>query len=86
MDNMIFEYKLDVPNGYQKIEDIINKPFIVNNIPIGIITEAILVDEDKSNKYYLCKGIIWENFIYQEFQKGKEENSIALACLGIEEE
>jgi hypothetical protein len=85
MNNIIFEYKLEVPDNYQKIEDIINKPFIVNEIPIGIIKEAILVDEDESNKYYLCKGIIWENFIYQEFYKGKEEDSIALACLGIDE-
>jgi hypothetical protein len=85
MDNMLFEYKLEIPDDYREIEGIINKPFIVNEIPVGIITEAILVDEDESNKYYLCRGVIWGRFIYQEFYKGEEENSIALAGIGIEE-
>ena len=82
MNNLIFEYKLEIPDDYQEIEGIINSPFIINDVAVGIITEATLVDYI-DERYYLCKGVMWDKCVYQEFIKGERKDSITLHCIGI---
>lgn len=58
-DNMKVEFTLIVNNKIN-VDNIINKPIITNDIPVGIITEAKI---DESGLYYNCNGIIWGKFI-----------------------
>jgi hypothetical protein len=45
-------------------DSVLNKPIIINERPVGIITEAIL---DNSGLSINCKGVIWDMNITHSF-------------------
>lgn len=62
-NNMYINFKLNIDSAYDKesiLSSTINKPIIVNNIPVGVITDVRL---DESGLNYDCLGIIWNKFI-----------------------
>ena len=62
---MFVEFNIDVDeNNKIDLDNFINKPIIINDIPIGVITDVKL---DKSELYYNCLGLIWNRYIKLEF-------------------
>jgi hypothetical protein len=80
-DNMKIQFNIIVEEAEldKGTEDIINKPITVNDIPVGVITDAQL---DESGLYYNCHGVIWNRFINIEFMR-RNNSSLELASIKI---
>ena len=64
--NMYINFKLNIDQHHDKqtiLTNTINKPIVVNNIPVGIITDIRL---DGTGLAYDCLGVIWNRFINVE--------------------
>lgn len=79
--NMAKEFTFD-GKTYQCVDNPLhlrNKPIVVDNVPIGTITEAIL---DSSGTFFKCKGILFSQFMSGQFiinqQKGLHLSALVL--------
>ena len=61
-DNLRVEFNLVIDKRYinDNPQNIIHKPIVVNNVPVGCIIDARL---DESGLYYSCSGAILDRFI-----------------------
>lgn len=74
-DNIRFEFNLVIPDNYEQIEGMVGYPIIINDKPIGVITESEL---DDSKLFYKCKGVIWDKFIKPEFLSGETLTAVGI--------
>lgn len=61
--NMYINFKLNINLNHDKettLTNTINKPIVVNNIPVGAISDIRL---DETGLAYECLGVIWSKFI-----------------------
>lgn len=62
-NNMYINFKLNINENHDKetiLASTINKPIVVNNIPVGAISDIRL---DETGLGYDCWGVIWSKFI-----------------------
>lgn len=62
-NNMYINFKLSLDSNHDKetiLASTINRSIVVNNIPVGVITDIRL---DHTGLAYDCIGIIWNRFI-----------------------
>lgn len=61
--NMYINFKLNIDQNHDKqtiLNNTINKPIMINNTPVGVITDVRL---DHTVSAYDCTGIVWNKYI-----------------------